>query len=131
MTDITSIDSLLWDRQRELTEHFRNYSTDKDILDAIHSKLAPLAVSYAFGTSLDYSFAGDRNLLVEVIRALRTSGWHSHNPKPEPDATTYYAWFNHKTAATRLWINFTSTQCKRVQIGTQLVEQPVYKVVCE
>jgi hypothetical protein len=79
--------------------------------------------------SIDVKVAGDKKVLNIAFGVLRKFKFEPENrPKDsEPSFTTY---FNHSTGA-RIWFSFSSTVCKRVQVGMKTVEQPIYETVCE
>ena len=86
---------------------------------------------------LDLNFSGDKHTLQGIFAALRNAGYiPSSRPKDEK-LVDFSCWWDKdgapfdKKNQMRLWINFTSTSCKRVKVGTKMVEQDVYDIVCE
>jgi hypothetical protein len=74
----------------------------------------------------------DRDLFVALMRRAK---W---TPAVEADPKGHYywtKWTNPEAEATlgdvRLYITFSSNDCRRVQVGTKTVEQPVYETVCD
>jgi hypothetical protein len=98
------------------------------VLEAIESHIDVLRVSLDT-SSVDISFTGTRSKLNTVFGILRTAGFEP-GERPQKDKASYCSYFEHPTGA-RFWVNFSSTQCRRVQIGTKTVEQPVYETVCD
>lgn len=77
---------------------------------------------------IDLSFAGDGPKLSEVWKALRAAGYQPNN-RPEKGKSSFYTHWHHEGYST-VWMNFSSTVCRRVQVGTKTVEQPIYEVQC-
>ncbi len=77
-------------------------------------------------------FTGDRNTLNFVFGALRKLGYEP-DKRPEEKQTKYTANFTRERDGNKetVELNFSSTVCRMVQIGTKTVEQPVYEVVCD
>jgi hypothetical protein len=80
------------------------------------------------GSGFDISCFGNKDFLVRMMRAIRKAQFEP-GIRPEENATSYCSWFNRGGA--QLWFTFHSNQCKRVQVGTEMVERPVYEVRCE
>lgn len=74
------------------------------------------------------SFAGDGTKLGQVWGLFRRHGFETHS-RPQKGDTTFYAFWTCKGHA-NLFMNFSSTLCKRVQVGTELKEVPVYQTQC-
>lgn len=81
---------------------------------------------------LNISFAGTYGLMKDVWAELRRNGFTPDRmvPTDDPKMTNFHCWF-HKEGYGPVWFNFTSTVCKRVQVGTKMEEVPIYDVVCE
>jgi predicted porin len=71
---------------------------------------------------------GNAHVLAACIRALRTNGFSSTS-KPEKNKAEFEASYRNDNGL-HIIFTFTSQVCRRVQIGTKLVEQPVYEIVC-
>lgn len=81
-------------------------------------------------SEIDIHVAGDKKTLNTVFKILRKHGL-SPDTRPGDKNTAFTTWFRlHDKKATKIWLNFTSTQCQQVQVGTKMIEQPVYKTVC-
>lgn len=93
--------------------------------------------------SVDISVAGDYEMLLRTMRVLRSQGLDAHK-RPQEGEAMYYAYWTakydedsddyspfDKEDDMRVFFNFTSTQCQRVQVGTKLQEVPVYEVRCK
>jgi hypothetical protein len=79
-------------------------------------------------TSLDINIVGDKQVLNRVFGILRRHGYEPLE-RPTENTASYMTWFS-KEGCGGIWLNFSSTQCRRVKVGTKMVEQDVYDVVC-
>jgi hypothetical protein len=80
-------------------------------------------------SSLDLAAKGNKAALTRVIRALRVNGFNS-KATPEEKDTFFSAFYTHETRSC-IWLNFTSTACRRVEVGKKMVEQSIYETVCD
>jgi len=81
--------------------------------------------------SIDISITGDQEVLKTVFQALRPLGYV---PRTRPDIqpqATYQTYFDHPDKDMKVWLNFSSTLCKRVKVGTKMQEVDIYETVCE
>jgi hypothetical protein len=78
--------------------------------------------------SIDLTFSGDGERFGKVWTELRRNGYKPYS-RPKKGDTSYYGSFDQEGFA-RIWLNFSSTMCQRVQVGTKMVEQPVYETRC-
>lgn len=81
---------------------------------------------------IDLRFAGSGDQLAEVWKLLRRAGWKLASNPPDKHATSFSGIWTHQSdrRLADLWMSFSSTMCHRVQVGTQMVEQPVYEIRC-
>lgn len=94
-------------------------------------RLEELDINLQFSLEDDYialSFTGDGERLKSVWVELRRHGYEPDS-RPTPGSTQFYAFWN-LSGFSRLFMNFTSSVCRRVQVGTRTVEQPIYEVRC-
>ena len=82
------------------------------------------------GDTLDVNFTGDRFALQAAWGNLRRLGFNTTS-KAESGKSGYNGFWDHEESDARLWISFTSSKCRTVQIGTKMVEQPIYETVCD
>lgn len=73
-------------------------------------------------------FAGDGTKLGQVWGLFRRHGYETHS-RPQKGDTEFYAFWECK-GHTKLFMHFSSTLCKRVQVGTEMKEVPVYQTQC-
>ena len=77
--------------------------------------------------------AGGPNELKEIFRAFRKLGYEpSDRPGIQPEASfgTYFR-KDPSDDTPEFYLSFSSTICKRVKVGTKMVEQAIYETVCE
>ena len=115
------------------TENTVSYYTIRkegfDLLLADLEESVPSLTVYLCEYSVDISFSGSKSVLNTVIGVLRKHGFNSGERPKEGDVRYATYWTNN--AGHRLWVSFSSTSCRRVKTGVQMVEQPVYEVICE
>lgn len=98
---------------------------------ALFRRLEELDIDVTFSLrdgDIDLNFTGDGHRLGEVWSALRHAGY-APNSRPQKGETTFYTHWRQEGLAT-FWMSFTSSVCRRVQVGTKTVEQPVYEIQC-
>lgn len=74
------------------------------------------------------SFTGDGERLKEVWAEFRRNGFEPSS-RPEKGATGHLCFWS-KPDFAKFFMSFSSSMCRRVQVGTKMVEQPVYETVC-
>lgn len=75
------------------------------------------------------AFTGNGERLKSVWAEFRRNGF---DPSSRPAAgSTGHACFWNKAGAAPFFMNFSSSVCRRVQVGTKMVEQPIYETKCE
>lgn len=110
------------------------YDTHRSEIFAIGKALAKLGDKViraeVIDDCVDLSVSGDRHVLNAVFGAFRRLGYHpdSRPDKPEPQFATY---FRHPDHGCKLWLNFSSSTCRRVKVRTETREFDVYETVCE
>jgi hypothetical protein len=89
-----------------------------------------------YNVTVDYSsynvwITGTRADLDIMFGVLRRAGLRPSR-RPE-EKNTYYAtfWYWDESESGYVFVTFSSTSCKRVQVGTKMEEVPVYETVCE
>ena len=78
--------------------------------------------------SYNVSIAGSRADLDVLFGVLRRAGL-TPDLRPAEKTESYCTYW--RAEDFRVWVWFTSTSCKRVQVGTKTEEVPVYDMVCE
>ena len=80
---------------------------------------------------VDGALTGDRALLAQVWKILRAAGYRPTERVPRTVALTNFSTYWQRGDEPRLWLYFSSTVCRLVQVGTETVEKPIYRVTCE
>ena len=81
------------------------------------------------GNSYNVRVTGSRADLDVMFGVLRRAGL-TPNRRPQ-EKETYYGTFWHFEDTAPVWVAFSSTTCKRVQVRTEIQEVPVYETICE
>lgn len=82
-------------------------------------------------SSYNVCVTGSRADLDVMFGILRR---HGLKPARRPEEKEqYYStfWYFGEERSGYVYVSFSSTSCKRVQIGTEMKEMPVYETVCE
>ena len=116
-------------QKKELKERINEYIRVADGLEVIQEWLVSLRIDDS--SHLDISVAGDHNVMKGLYSALRKLGYDTTDRPEEEKIPGYSNWWRHKDHHVQLWVAFTSTKCTRKKVGTKMVEQPVYEIVCE
>lgn len=99
---------------------------------ALFRRLEALDVEPSFNLrdgDVELSFTGDGHRLAEVWKTLRQAGYKpSTHPEKGSNASFYTRWL--QEGRTDIWMSFSSSVCKRVKVGTKLVEQDVFELQC-
>jgi len=80
-------------------------------------------------SDLNCRFTGDKQKFLRVVRVQFRHGMRPDLSSLKKGATEGY-WSAH-VGELRVWTSFSSTQCRRVQIGTKLEEVPIYETRCD
>jgi len=78
---------------------------------------------------IDLSHSGDKLVFEGVFRALRKLGYEP-DKRPEANASYFTTFWNRPGTTLRVYTRFSSTVCKRVKIGTKMVEQDIFETRC-
>lgn len=81
--------------------------------------------------SVDIAISGDVDKLSIVWAALRRAGYtpRERPARGQPEFRTFWDPAD-SDLLPKAFLNFTSSVCRRVQVGTRTVEQPVFEIVC-
>lgn len=77
---------------------------------------------------LNLNFSGDGEKFAEVWGLLRRAGF-STEKRPERGMTSFQNFWTHPEFR-GLYLCFYATTCRPVQVGVQMVEQPIYETIC-
>jgi hypothetical protein len=132
--DENIIDLQLQEMSLALARRKISWNISRPYLGPITNALQKLKLEPSIDSSGDYNIhaSGDKQMLVALMRILRISGFNSNGDRPKKGESTWCAWFEHPACKMRIWLNFSSTVCKQVQIGSKTVtyEQPIYETRC-
>lgn len=81
-------------------------------------------------TSYNINITGPRADLDVMFGILRRHGLQP-NGRPEEKTQYYSTFWKFDDTSDFLFVSFSSTSCRRVQVGTKMEEIPVYDTVCE
>lgn len=137
MSDIESIDTSveanLAERALQLSKARQKWESIKEVYRPIVRALQKLEIEPTLEQVASYltvSFTGDSHKLSAVVRILRTNGFSTTADPPKPGNNEWYAYYRSEKSNVPVWLYFTSSICRRVKIGTKMVEQDVYETVC-
>lgn len=88
------------------------------------------------GSYVHIGMTGTKDDLVKVLRIMAKHGFRiPKNNRPVAGETSYSAFIYHDDPNgeyddAMVWFMFSSTTCKRVQIGTETKEMPIYAMKC-
>lgn len=124
------IDLLLAEENINLARKRQRWNAVKDFYRPIINALQRLGIEPRFSSEIDVCFAGDAHKLAAVVRLLRTAGFATTASKPKAGDTSWSAFYKHPECQTDVYLSFSSSVCKRVKVGTKMVEQDVYETHC-
>jgi hypothetical protein len=90
-----------------------------------------LDLSLSFNLDNEYmnlSFAGDGEKLKTVWGLMRRNGFNT-TQRPKKGETTFNSFWAQEGYA-EIFMMFSSTLCKRVKVGTKMVEQDIFETQC-
>ena len=125
----------LVEQQERLTSEASWYHRNKEEIAMVAELFneAGITVTRASmgGKCVDLSIAGTKETLETIFKIFRNRGYAPSDRPDEDDRVGFSCFWNHPDFECRWWLSFTSTVCHRVQVGTKMVEQPIYEVRCE
>lgn len=127
----TAIDEWLDSEEVTLQERRQRWKAMRDMALPLVQKAIGFEGRADIDTDLNLRIVGDKHTLAEMVRALRTRGWSTTEAPPMKGSNQWTAWYSHDNCDTRIFLIFTSKVCRRVQVGTKMVEQAVYETICD
>jgi hypothetical protein len=124
------IEIALAERAIELAKSRQLWASNKTLYAPIVVALRQLDIDPRLSTDLDVCFTGDAHKFAAVVRLLRTRGFKCDALPPAKGDTGWIGRYKHPEYALQVWMSFSSSVCKRVKIGTKMVEQDIYEVQC-
>ena len=132
MSEILLVENALDAELLSLNQRRELWRTHRERFLPAVAALKQLGADITFPNSLDARLSGDRHLFAAVVRALRTRGFTTTQPPPEKGQGYWSAFFElPEVSDLRIWLSFSSTVCRQVQVGTKMVEQPIFETVCD
>ena len=133
MTDSSSIDKQLMNDAMQLAKNRAAWVADRERLLPIIGKFEEMGgEAQWYSNGLTLRLTGGKEALTKAIRLLRTAGGTTESAKPQPGETSYSGLYHFEGLTSKyVFLYFTSSVCRRVQIGTVMKEMPVYEVVCD
>jgi hypothetical protein len=126
----TSVEADLAERALEFSKARQKWDSIKDLYRPIVRAIQKLEIEPRLSNDIDVNFTGDAHKLAAVVRILRTNGFSTTYAPPEAGKSEWYAYYSHPKVDVKVWLHFTSSVCRRVKIGTKMVEQDIYETVC-
>ena len=102
-----------------------------DLLDSVVRSLPGDPEDYNLSAgphNFEIRFAGTREQLGQVVGVLRKAGFEPSN-RPGKKDTSWWCYWDHPSKA-QIWFGFTSTQCEKIKVGVEMVEQAVFEIHC-
>lgn len=134
MDDIESIDTSVEVELAEaaiaLSKRRQTWDSIKEFYRPIVRALQRLGIEPKLSGDIDVSFTGDVHKFSAAVRILRTHGFTTTALPPKAGQSAWYGYYRHPEVDVQVWLHFTSSVCRRVKIGTKMVEQDVYETVC-
>lgn len=121
----------LVEHSQKVSKSLKDFKRTVKELGTLFRSLEELDIDLQFNPDGEYialMFTGDGERLKRVWGELRRNGYKTTSHPAKGD-TTFYAFWEREGYA-RLFMNFSSSMCKRVQVGTKMVEQPIYETQC-
>jgi hypothetical protein len=112
-------------------KHYKAFKKTVTTLPELFRGFEQLDIDPTFDLDNEYitlQFAGDGEKLKQAWGLLRRSGYNTDH-RPKKGDTQVYAFWNREEHA-QIFMYFTSTLCKRVQVGTEMKEVPIYETQC-
>lgn len=121
----------LIERQQKAAKNLKEFKHAVSTFPELFRGFEDLDIEPGFSLDGDYinlSFAGDGPKLAAVWKLLRQHGF-KNSCHPKKGDTTFYAFWE-REGHVQFFMSFTSTMCRRVQVGTKMVETPIYETQC-
>lgn len=130
LIDENIIDLQLQEEALKLAKRKVKWNANRSLLSGIVNALVKLGLEPHITEYITVNCTGDAKKLAAVVRIFRISGFSSNADKPKKGDSTWYAFFDSPECPIRIWFAFTSSVCRRVQIGTKIAEIPIYETIC-
>lgn len=129
---ICAIDVALDEATLQVQKRRARWYSCRSVMKPLVDSLLELDIEPTFNHEFDIQFTGDKRKLDAVLSLVRFAGFTLDDPKPPgPKDTSWSCYATHPGLTVRIWVYFTSSVCKRVKIGTKMVEQDIYEIGCD
>jgi len=121
----------LVEKHQRMAKNLKLFRATVNALPDLFRKLEEMDITPDFQLDNDWiflSFAGDGPKLAEVWGLLRRAGYNTRE-RPKKGDTSFSGFWTHE-AHSQIYMNFTSSVCRRVKVGTRMVEQDIYETQC-
>lgn len=125
------IDLQLQEQALSLSQLRAKWNASRSYLVPVITALTELGIEPKLEGELNVNVTGDAKRLAQCVRIFMTAGFKSAASKPKKGDTSWYSYYKHPDCLLDIWFHFTSSVCKRVQVGTKLEEVPVYETRCD
>jgi hypothetical protein len=118
-------------KAQKASKHYQAFKNTVIALPELFRGFEQMDVEPSFDLDNEYimlQFAGDGAKLKQVWGLLRRNGYNT-TLRPQKGETQFLAFWERKDQA-QIFMYFTSTLCKRVQVGTEMKEVPIYETQC-
>lgn len=116
---------------QKTAKSLRSFQSTVNQLGPLFRELEEMDIDVGFQTSEGWvliSFTGDGHRLGRIWGVLRRNGYKTNEHPKKGDSA--FAAFWRREGYSDVFMNFSSSLCRRVQVGTQMVEQAIYETVC-
>ena len=80
---------------------------------------------------INLHISGDRHVLNAIFGIFRKLGYEPSSRPKDKNLTSFTCHFSHHDHDCKFYLNFTSTNCKRIKVRTETQEVDIYETVCE
>lgn len=124
------------DAQRALAASLRTIKALPGLFRAMESLDVDVRIDLRTPSApIEFHIAGDGHKFRAVWGELRRAGYATDR-RPNAGDVSFSAFWNaaerlaREVEAAGVWMNYASTTCCRVQVGTRMVEQPIFETRC-
>jgi hypothetical protein len=121
----------LVERQQAIAKAYKEFQQTVKTASALFRQLEELDIDVSFDISTEYislGFTGDGRRFATVWGLLRRNGYNT-TLRPVKGESTFCSFWE-RADCSKIFMNFSSTVCRRVKVGTKTVVQDVYEVQC-
>lgn len=126
-SDVAESESYAEQKRKFYTEHKAEIARVATFLRAHEVPVMRASINTS---SCDVSVTGTFTDLKASFSAFRKAGYEP-STRPEKVESSFSTYFKKADSELKFWLNYSSTICKRVKVGTEMKEMPIYETVCE